>query len=176
MNTEEWQNRRSKFNHLWFKKAYIPAISSWIKLLNEEIEDPDLEKNFAKSIFTQWEEYSGEVFSLIESFPVKMSPAILFDRYPLKRCNKQSKEWLSELVHNLWLFRYPVRDWIKGALDNANEVEREYILISKTIEDIQNSESKESFKPLKNLFMSFRKSCQDLAESFEKFPDEVKVA
>jgi hypothetical protein len=173
--TEKWQKRRCELNHDWLKNAYIPALSTWINLLNNEIEDPEFEKSFIGEVFIQWEENSSKVLLLIDDFCELMSPKCLFERLPLKRCKDDFKEWMIPFIHEFWFTRYPVKKWVEDASKKAGVVDQLYKRIKKTMTNCSNIHSAEEFNTYKNLFHDFSMSCRELASSIEKFPGEVKV-
>ena len=111
-----WQKRRSEFNHDWLKNRYIPALAKWLNLLDDLIEDAPAEAGFVASVLPQWEGRSQEGLALAHDFVTAMSPAGLLDCIECLR-RRTDKEWLRQLIHQLWLARYPIHEWIADASD-----------------------------------------------------------
>lgn len=169
-----WQERRDKFNHDWLKNKYMPALGTFLNLLDDEIKDVEFERSFISEILPQWELHRDEAFALPKDFEEKMSPKALFDYIPLSRLENETKEWLSKLVHALWLTRHPIKQWMFDATASAYEVDAEYILLKKKLREFEDLQSTQALKTMRGEFVTFRKQCQNLARAIEKFPSEVK--
>jgi len=174
MSNNSWQKRRIKFNHDWLKR-YIPALSSWLNLLDEKIEDPELEESFISLILPQWEQHSKEAMSLPKDFEQEMSPRTMFDHPPLSKCDTETKQWMSDLVHALWLKRYPVEEWVSDAMTRAMETNKAYQKLYKCFQGYTHITSLEIYRSFRDQFFEFQTSCQALSLAINKFPNEVKV-
>lgn len=171
----KWQKHRAEFNHDWLKNVYLIRIDEFLNLLDDKIEDHELEKRFVSDILKSWESHAKEAEKLIIDFEGEMSPRTLFDHPPLSRCRDSRKEWLAELVHQLWLARYPVTEWISNASTCAKDVERAYKELLKELGGCKDIQSAEALRPFRRSFSEFRNCCQALATSIEQFHNEVKV-
>jgi hypothetical protein len=170
-----WQKRRSDFNHDWMKNKYIQALGDWHRLLNDEQEDEDLEKKFVSDVLPQWESHSAEAFALPRNFKTEMSPRVLFKKAPLSRCDEDTKKWLGEVIHNLWLVRYAVRQRINDTTTKASSANLSYLRLQKALKMCPDTRSAASLRPLRPFFEDFCKCCQSLTGAMEKFPSEVKA-
>ena len=47
-------------------------------------------------------------------------------RERLQNCDAETREWLPDLVHGLWLARYPVREWTEGGNEAFVQADKEY--------------------------------------------------
>ena len=170
-----WQKRRSAFNHDWLKNSYIVALGSFLNLLDNKIEDADLEHSFIPSILPQWEFHRAEAFALPRDFERQMSPQNLFDRIPLSRCDENAKEWLGNLIHAVWLTRYPVRCWVADVTTCAEDVDIAYDNLREALKFCSDVESALILRRYRKQFVALRERCQKLAAAIENFPNEVCV-
>jgi hypothetical protein len=108
--SEGWQRRRSAFNHDWLKNKFMPALATCHNGLKGHVEYEGLERTILEQVIPEWVAHRVEAISLLADFEREMSPKVLVDRPPLVTACPHVREWLGDLVHNLWLARYPIRD------------------------------------------------------------------
>jgi hypothetical protein len=173
--TRLWHKRRSEFNHDWLKNRYMPALAKFLNLLDDKVEDEDFERAFVSSIFPEWEAHQEEVMCILRDFESEMSPKTLFCQPPLSKCDEQTKQWLGDLVHSLWLAKYPIKQWIEKAIMAANRVDMTYHHTVKTLESCTDTQSAQTLRRFYSMFDGYRRDCQELAIAIEKFPSEVKI-
>lgn len=170
-----WQKRRGEYNHDWLKNQYLPALSSWINLLDGRIKDASLERSFIPTILPKWEEKGGAALDLASTFEDEMSPRVLLDAPPLSNLDQETREWLGSLAHTLWLRRYNVDHVISNIITRYKQANQSYLQIKKHVHGISGTESIESILPLRNEFVTFKGLCQLLAQSIEMLPSEVET-
>jgi hypothetical protein len=170
-----WQKRRSTFNHDWLKNRFIPALVKFRNLLDDRIEDIEFEQSFVATVLPEWESHRQEAYALANDFEPEMSPRRLFDLPPLSQCDEQTRQWLGNLVHFLWLTRYPVRRWVDDTLTSAREADVAYHQIQEALEDCADVQSASALRPYRMVFVEFQKRCHELALSIQKFPSEVQA-
>ena len=173
--TPAWQKRRSRFNHDWLKNQFLPALASWLNLLDDKIEDPGFEQSFMAAVLPQWEAHHVEALDLVRDFEELMSPAGLLDRPPLVRLSEYDRSWLRKLVHGLWLGRYAVPKLVANALDHILAVDRAYELVQQRLRSCPGTQSVYSERPFRSDWKEFRELCLQLAKAIEAFPGEVKA-
>lgn len=171
--TLSWQKRRSEFNHDWLKNKYIPKLGAWINLLDDRIEDSDLEKSYVASILPDWESHQNEALVLPEDFEAEMSPRMLFNELPLSNCNQDTKQWLGELIHHLWLMRCSVSQLVNNASESAKKTNEAYYNLLNALKNCKDIRKAEALRPFRDLFAELLRNCRSLSESIEKFPSEV---
>lgn len=171
----KWQRRRAEFNHDWLKNVYLIRIDEFLNLLDDKIEDQELERRFVRDILKSWETHAKEAVELVIDFESEMSPRKLLDRPPLSNCSESQRAWLGDLVHQLWLARYPVREWISTASMRARDVDTGYGELMKELESCEDTQSVHALRRFRPAFARFRDQCQDLAKAIEQFHREVKV-
>ena len=167
----DWQRRRSLFNHDRLKNKYLPALSTFLNILDDKIEDDEFERSFVADTFPGWELRHAEVTALIHDFESEMSPRNLLDR----SWRTPDKSWLSRLVDILWHSRYPVAEWLSEAQDAARQTNESYLRLCRELEKSRDIEQSERLRQLRDDFARFRNGCQDLAISIEKFPRKILV-
>jgi hypothetical protein len=170
-----WQTRRSTFNHDWLKNRFIPALARFMNLLDDLVEDSEFERSFTTRILLEWEEHRSEALSLCLDFEREMSPRVLLDSPPLSYCDDETRQWLGNVIHALWLARYPVRDWIAEASASVSEADAAYDLLHSELIKFMYTQSVCTLYPLRQLFADFLRKCRKLANSIERFPSEVMV-
>lgn len=170
-----WQKRRNAFNHDWLKNRFMPALSKWLNLLDDKIEDEEFENKFISSVFCQWQPQREEILTLAQDFELEMSPRRLFVDGPLSGCDKYTRQWLEFLTHNLWLDRYPVRRWITDATECTRKIDALYDQLREELRVCHDIRAAGNLRSLRKQFAEFRDRCQDLARAIEQFPSEVKV-
>jgi hypothetical protein len=169
-----WQKRRSDFNHDWLKNRYLPALAKWINILDESVEDPVFEKGFLTSVLPQWAKYGPEARPLAECFDIEMSPSILASSAPLVRHTESSRQWLSTLVHALWLSRYPIMRWKSDVIACVNSTDEAYGQLLELIQAQPNPSTFE-LRSWRLEFEEFQTRCLALAKCMEVIPSRVLV-
>ena len=117
-------------------------------------------------------ERRSDLESLLGDFETEMSPRKLFDAPPLSEWESEIKGVMGELIHELWLTRYPVRDWISNARLAAQVVEKSYaqLVLTRPV-DADGRVVPEFSMRLNN----FQEACRVLAKAIEKFPNRILV-
>jgi hypothetical protein len=174
-NRMSWQKRRSDFNHDWLKNRYLPALAKWNNVLDERVEDPAFEAKFLTELLPQWEQHRVSSIDLIETFEREMSPSVLFNQSPLQECSTTPQGWLSNLVHVLWLRRYPIQIWTSTAGKCVSEIDETYRILEETIAAVDSEFTASRMRPHQPLFKEFRQRCQSLARAIEQFPSRISV-
>lgn len=170
-----WQSRRSRFNHDWLKNQFLPALDNFLNILDGRVEDEETEATFIASVLPIWETHRTEAHLLPADFERCMSPRTLFERPPLSRCDEETRCWLGDLIHKLWLARYMVGDLVANASARAREVDDAYIKLQQGLEECKSKLTARELRPLRPLFGQFRQACYRLALSIERFPNKVLV-
>ncbi len=173
MNT--WPKRRSAFSHDWLKNQYMSALAKFLNLLDDMIEDPEFERAFLPFILPQWESHSSEVAAVIKDFESCMSPQALFLSLPLSDCDDQTRRWLGDLVHSLWLTRDSIVEKVSAASIAAGDVEEAYSTLQHNLRDFTATAPAEDLRPLRDYFATFRERCQLLAAALEQLPNRIGV-
>ncbi len=170
-----WQKRRSAFNHDWMKNQYLQALDDWINLLDDKQEDKELERTFISEKLPLWEENRGDIIWLYETFEVEMSPRVLFDEPFLVNADSNTKEWLGNLIHVIWLERYGIKAILDRLFVAIQGVDIAYGRLRDALKAVPDTMSIGSLRPLRSLFADFRSACGAVASAVEKFPSEVLV-
>jgi len=170
--TPYWQTRRSSFNHDWLKNKYLNRLTGFLERLKTP--DPDIVRlaRFIEEDFPEWEMRRDEILNLVASFEEEMSPRSLFEQGQLNQCDENTKRWLLELVHTLWMVRYPVKEWVittREAIQIAND---KYDHIAKKLKG-QKVGLPGNLKSLLTFFLEFKGACERLSKTISYFPHEV---
>ena len=117
--------------------------------------------------------------SLLETFETEMSPKSLFKKEPLNHCDNETRIWLGQLIHALWLARYPVKEWIHAGQNAFRNVNDQYNDIAKVMKSKKlNCESENCRTALNSLiphFLQFKKACEELSQTIGMFPHQILV-
>ena len=109
MNTSltaiRWDKCRATLSHDLLKNELGPAISKLLKILTGKVHDPDFIPFFGDYVSGQLSSIEREVNWLIENAIDSLSPKKLFECQPLINLDEDTKEWLPQIIHNLWVSR-----------------------------------------------------------------------
>lgn len=146
-----------------------------INILDNVTYDQGMEESFVASLLPDWESYRNEAFKLSSDFETEMSPRVLFDEPPLLNCEKESKLWLNDLMHSLWLERYNVKKLVQDASDCAIAADTAYTRLKEELITCEDTKNIELLRPYRDLLVKFLNACAALSKTVEQFPSEVKV-
>ncbi len=172
MSHADWQKRRGELNHDWLKGRYIPDLDRWLNLLGGLVENQVFAREFLTSVFPQWEELGRGAVALAQDFEHQMSPRCLLDRPPLFRRPVMIRLWLGELVHELWLKRYPVRDWTAHVTAAVAAADANYARLR---DHEPKPNCPRTLRTLQPLFGRFREDCHVVASAIAQFPHDMRV-
>ena len=173
MRVPQWQNRRSDFNHTELKNKYIRDLAAWINLLDGLIENSDVENTYVDFMLPAWNSLKDEAYALFKDFENEMTPRVLFKEYPLNNCDEDTKQWLGDLIHNLWLVRYSVNQLVSDAADCTARTDIAYYNLREALNGCLDIKKTEALKPFRAYFSELLMNCRLLARAIEKFPSEV---
>jgi len=171
----DWQHRRNGFNHDWLKNRFLTAMSSFVNILDDLVEDPETELRFVRDLLPQWPGRAAEAAGLIAAFKTEMSPTILFRQPPLYRCGPATMEWLPGLVHLLWCQRLSVNRMCTDACRAIAVANDSYEHIAKALVECASPVSVETLRPYRDLFSEFRAACEEVSLSISSFPNRIEV-
>ena len=154
----------------------MPALATWINLLDGKIEDPEYDETFVAYSLPQWEMHREEALELTKDFELLMSPRQLFNYTPLLHCDEDTKQWLGDLTHALWLMRCPVKQLVGATLSAIESVNEAYKQIQEDLRSCPNTRSSRELRVFRKLFADLRERCQYLADAISAFPREIVVA
>jgi hypothetical protein len=170
----EWQRRRAVFNHDWLKNQYMPALAKFLNLLNDQIEDPQFEQTFVMDVLPKWEGHYDQAKQLPQDFEQEMSPRRFVERVDFGSSDYDGRR-LADLMHHLWLARYPIQEWVEQAKEQVRKTDRAYRELQESLAECDDVRSAEALRPFREEFAAFRDQCQELATTIEQFPSEIKV-
>ncbi len=168
----EWQERRSEFNHDWLKNQFLNRLNAFLERLRSD--NPDAEKlsRFVREHLPEWSAHESEARWLIDSVESELSPKRFFDQPPLNRCDSKTKEWLPTVVHELWLNRYPVHELREKAAGNLAQVNVQYAKLSSALKN-STSVRGGGLVALEHEFSKLSRLCVELHDTFSAF--DVKI-
>jgi len=169
-----WEVRRSGINHDRLKNIYYRGINAFILRLESSDADEAPVRRFLESDFHTWKEYNPLITKLLMDYGREMSPRTLFDVPPLNRCDADTREWLGNLVHELWLGRYDVKNTIEKAESALEAADLCYKGLCGKLAALD-SRDISSLKGLLVDFRDFRKGCDDLIKALSAFQRRVMV-
>lgn len=170
--TSAWQTRRSRFNHDWLKNRFLPALGKYMNIQRELVEDPGFELDFVRQIMPQWPPRSQEAQGLLGTFATEMSPRIVLSEPVFRYLDEPTRQWLGPLIDELWLNRYPIREWEQRAQTALLRADRQYGAVLKIFEKNSFYEEKQLLLDAAGLFFD---SCQEVARAIEQFPSSILV-
>jgi len=98
MNSVKWLKERTTLNHDWLQNQFIIACYKMVNILNGKVGDEIFKKKFREAYLNECETNFPRIKILINTLVISMSPAQLFEEYPLKNMVIPEKNLLRELV------------------------------------------------------------------------------
>jgi len=172
MRDSDWQRRRRELNHDLLKGRYIPDLDRWVNILRGLIENEAFQNEFLVNVFPLWEEIRTVALALGREFEDQMSPRCLLQLTPLSRLPSPADVWLGELVHELWLRRYPIRDWKAEVISSVSAADATYVEL-RCLAGCSDSLSR--IAELWPLFHGFRERCRAVGDAVAQFPSDVRA-
>lgn len=171
---EKWCHTKINFSHDWLRNIYLRSLDSFIKQIHYVKPDIEFLKEKIKSEIPEIELKYNEATWLIENCESEMSPRQYFISGPLSKMNNDSKEWMSNLIHSMWLFRYNIHVLLERGRQLLKEILNNYqVIISKTknIEQWRH----EDFQHLYDDVVKLRQNCKEFSNVLSELPDEIKI-
>lgn len=110
----DWDSAKARFNHDWLKNRACIAINALIRQSRCQAESA-LTNLSQLRVFEEWTDRRLEALTLIDRFPLEMSPAIYFKQSPLCFCEASTQTWLIPVILDIWRDECGVGDWIDSA-------------------------------------------------------------
>lgn len=168
----DWQRRRSDFNHQWLKNRLLSALDTADHVIRGRVHGTGYLQELIEVDMPEWKERRDDLGALLRDFVVQMSPRQMFNFPPLANLEPTARELFSELMHELWLVRHPVAEWVEGAKTASSEVNKHYERLVK----IAPLDAKGKVRPeFATEFEQFRSACRALSKAIEKFPNRILV-
>ena len=167
-----WQSRRAAFNHDWLKNRYLPSLAKCLNVLDDRVEDSDFEQSFIARGFTEWESGYRTIQQLIDDFEDEMTPTRYLDDFCM---DHETKKWLTELGHLLWVNRHSIRILKREALVAARLADERYVELRKMADSYRRQDVSSCFRERKSEVKAFYDACQELSSVVSRFPMEVSV-
>jgi hypothetical protein len=168
----DWQRRRSDFNHQWLKNRFLSALDAAEQVIQGRIRAAAYWQEFLEIDLHEWQERREDLQTLLVEFEAEMSPRQLFDYSPLSDCESPAMAVLAELMHELWLARYPVKTWLEKAKTASSKVNTHFERLRKIPPVDDAGKAQPEFV---SEFEDFRAACRNLSKAIEKFPDRILV-
>jgi len=170
--SSKWQRRRSDFNHQWLKNRLLSALDCGANFLQGRLQGTGYLEDVILIEVREWTERRKDLDELLNDFEYEMSPSRLLDTPPLCDWEPNIKSVIAELIHKLWIVRYPVKEWVETARKAVSEVNQEYDFL--TVINPTNENGQVNFEFISH-YELFRAACRSLSKTIEKFPHQVLV-
>ncbi|MDW7761979.1 MAG: hypothetical protein SCM96_15240 [Acidobacteriota bacterium] len=172
--TKDWQRQRVNLNHSWLKNEFICHLEAFLQRNEQDAQDMRKMQEFINQDWPKWKANILEIKNLIDTAEEYLSPRRLFSEPPLKNCQVQTKEWLIDLIHKLWLFRTSTAEIIEESraaffsslhlFKNTNAAIEENIILSR-----------ENSQLLKQMFEKLLNDVRRLSTCLAAMPHKIKV-
>jgi hypothetical protein len=170
----DWQIRRHKFNHDWLKDKFLfNSFNGFTEQLQKRHPDLGRVSKFLVKDFPAWESRRQDAEWIVKSFEDRVSPRRLLDCSPLNRCDDETQKWLGDLVHGLWLSRYPVKSKAKESQDALEAVDKIYDEIAGELEQSSKPILLTTLICLRPQFCELRETFKALSKTLSNLPSEV---
>lgn len=170
--TNDWPKRRSDLNHGRLGNQFRTALGNAVNVLNGKVRWPGDRHGLMSECVNEWKAISTGASTLLEDFEREMSPKRCFEIPPLCNCDSETKSWLPQLIHELWLSRLPVKTWVtdaQSALRGADSACKEMnaLLPQTTFTD------RHAVETLAARAVAFQEACDNLVERISKLPHTI---
>ena len=173
MGFSGWARRRATFNHDRLKNGVCLSLVAVVRSLRGDTSDPVAENEFLRTVLPSWPGLLAEAKQLVATFEEEMSPAVLFNRLPLSRCDPQTRAWLLPLVDADWRARISVDELLDEALGAVGEGQSRWESLSALLAGLP---SAGDLTAAADLVTALSAACRRLARAFERFPGTIAVA
>jgi len=129
LTPDEWESRRSEFNHDWLKNTYLRRLRAFLDRL-VMVPDSPVVAEFLANEFSMWQGKEAEVRWLAGHLVECLSPRRYFAVNPLRYLNAETKAWLLDVTHQVWLEKNHVNDAVVSLTARINAVHVKYQEIS----------------------------------------------
>lgn len=113
MKFDEWNKLRGKLNHDWLQNRYLTFLKAWILSCSDTARCSSENMEEISDQLGQWLQKRDLFVALIRNTENALSPRQLFESRPLCDMADDKKEWLGNLVHNLFISRTSIRHKIE---------------------------------------------------------------
>jgi hypothetical protein len=100
---EEWEHARAKLSHDAVKNEIIPAVFKLCNVISGKVKDDEFLSTFLLVMLPKIEETMHEIEALCLTAEQSLSPRQYFNIFPLSECDSETKAWLPDVTHQLWL-------------------------------------------------------------------------
>lgn len=169
----DWQKRRSEFNHDWLKNRFLNRLNGFLERLQDAKPDHERLARFLSEDLQEWEQQEPEAQWLVESVEREMSPRRFFEQPPLNRCDEETKRWLPDVIHDIWLAQYPVRTLQSQARALLAQTREQYEKVQKALRDHQPADSA-GLGLLREQFAELSRVCAELHDGLSSLDREVR--
>ena len=99
---EEWRHLRAKLHHDWLMNRYMTFLQAEMEVLNHPVGEIATRENVREQLLG-WRRKRATLNKFIETTIDALSPRQLLLISPLNQLEKEDKEWLGALIHDLYL-------------------------------------------------------------------------
>ncbi len=158
-----WQKKRTQLNHDWLQNSFLLSISKLINIRKGIVEDGYYSIRFYNDILPEWKPKSAMIRSLINEFPMEMSPAKFFHEAPMGFLEADLRSVFEEITDELWRSKFAVDHLVGDALhclEIADNAFQECLVSQDSSHHTQKLEA-------------FQIACIELSESLSAFPSKI---
>lgn len=119
---QEWERVRARLSHDLLKNEIMPALAKGINILAGEVEDPEFEMSFARTLPQQVLSLCSGLEAMSRCAESCLSPRSYVDACPLSGLDDETKEWLRVVVHDNWKREARVDQRSRKAAEASSQV------------------------------------------------------
>jgi len=173
--SENWQQRRSEFNHNWLKNTYHGYILRFHKILDGATKDQEDGVRLFLEKFPEWEQRRVELKELINEYGDLLSPKSLLNINPLSNLSEEDKLWMGEVINERWMSKYNVPEQIKIAEECLEKVDLSYDILKKRMENVKILQDISDKDGCKKEVETFRDACVELGSAVNRFHNRIRI-
>jgi hypothetical protein len=120
----QWERKRAALSHDVLKNEVLPAVFKLGSVISGKVDDPGFLVSLPSTLVPKVHRMCGEAESLADITESFLSPKQWFSLTPLNQCDADTKSWLPEIVHALWVVRCDLRGRLKKLRTSVRKVRK----------------------------------------------------
>jgi hypothetical protein len=120
--SQEWIQLQSRLTHDVLKNRLMPGSGRVLNILRGLVES-DAAEAFRTGVEQTWREHQASFINLVQTCEQQISPRRYFESPPLVYVSDEARSWLPPLIHEIWVERFGIHQWVISGLGMIEKVE-----------------------------------------------------
>lgn len=160
----DWPVRCSQFNHGWLRNRFCQSLKAEIQVVAGKV-GRDCHEDAHLKWMEDWLVHEETARILIADFVNEMSPAALFNHYPLVNLDPKDALFFREMAHSHWLDRHHLKTMLA---ETTNALALASVRVRKLRDAKDAQDAVQS-----GLVASIHDACLRLADALSQLPRSI---